>query len=75
MRWLFHAGRTAEAAEAYRAYVEETTPDAIERLVGDVVEGPRTALLCLEADPAGCHRRVITDALLEREPGLRVVDL
>jgi uncharacterized protein (DUF488 family) len=75
LRWLFHAGRTEEAAAAYREHVEAASPDALDRLADEVVEGRRTALLCLEADPAGCHRRVITDALQAREPGIQVVDL
>jgi uncharacterized protein (DUF488 family) len=36
---------------------------------------PRTALMCLEADPAVCHRRTLTDALRARVPKLTVVDL
>ena len=76
LRWLFHAGRSAEAATAYRRHVETTAPEALAELADEVAgEGPRTALLCLEADPAGCHRRVITDALRERVAGLDVVDL
>jgi uncharacterized protein (DUF488 family) len=75
LRFLFHAGRTAEAAAAYRAHVEQHAPDALERLAEELEHGPATALLCLEADPAGCHRRVITDALHERLRDLRVVDL
>ena len=75
LRWLFHAGRTQEAAAAYREHVERESPEALAELAGEVATGPRTALLCLEADPAGCHRRVITDALGERVPGLEVVDL
>jgi uncharacterized protein (DUF488 family) len=75
LRWLFHQGRAAEAAAAYRAHVEEHAPDALDALAGEVGDGPRTALLCLEADPAGCHRRVICDALGERLAGLEVVDL
>jgi hypothetical protein len=31
--------------------------------------------MCLEADPAVCHRRVLTDALRERRPELQVIDL
>ena len=31
--------------------------------------------MCLEADPAGCHRRVVAEALQERRPDLDVVDL
>jgi uncharacterized protein (DUF488 family) len=75
MRWLFHSGRIAEAAAAYRAHVDAETPEAIDELAAELDTEPPTALLCLEADPAGCHRRVITDALRERRPGLRVVDL
>ena len=75
LRFLFHAGRIAEAATAYRAHVEAHSPDALDGLAAELDHGPRTALLCLEADPAGCHRRVITDALLERRPDLSVVDL
>ena len=37
--------------------------------------GPATALLCLEASPAGCHRRVVAELLGERVAGLVVVDL
>lgn len=75
LRWLFHAGRVAEAAGAYRAHVEGTAPEAIDRLVDELDRAPPTALMCLEADPAGCHRRVITDLMRERRPDLRVVDL
>jgi len=31
--------------------------------------------MCLEADPAACHRRVVAEALRRREPDLEVVDL
>ncbi len=31
--------------------------------------------MCLEADPAVCHRRQLADALRERVPELAVVDL
>jgi uncharacterized protein (DUF488 family) len=75
MRWLFHAGRLAEARAAYRERVARETPEAIAELAAELDAAPPTALLCLEADPAGCHRRVITDALRERRADLRVVDL
>ena len=75
MRWLFHAGRLAEASAAYRAHVDRETPEAIDELAAELDTEPPTALLCLEADPAGCHRRIITDALRERRSELRVVDL
>jgi uncharacterized protein (DUF488 family) len=75
LRWLFRAGRTVEAAAAYKTHVEEQAPEALDELAAELDGAPPTALLCLEADPAGCHRRVITDALRGRRAGLEVVDL
>jgi uncharacterized protein (DUF488 family) len=75
LRVLFRAGRLQEAAAAYRRHVEATAPDELDALAVELDGAPRTALLCLEADPAGCHRRVVTDALRERRADLAVVDL
>ncbi|MCW3046601.1 MAG: hypothetical protein JWO74_885 [Solirubrobacterales bacterium] len=75
LRVLYRAGRLQEAAAAYRRHVESTAPDALDALAAELADGPRTALLCLEADPAGCHRRVVTEALRERRADLAVVDL
>ena len=75
LRWLFHRGRIAEAREAYRLYVEEFSAAALDDLADELDDGPRTALLCLEADPAHCHRRVLCEALRERQPDLVVIDL
>jgi uncharacterized protein (DUF488 family) len=75
LRWLFHAGRVAEAATAFRAHIETSAPEALDALASELDHAPPTALLCLEADPAVCHRRVLTTALRERRPDLVVVDL
>ena len=75
LRWLFRTGRRAEAAAAYKAHVEAHAPEALDELAAELDRAPATALLCLEADPGGCHRRVITDALRARRAGLEVVDL
>jgi uncharacterized protein (DUF488 family) len=75
LRHDFHAGRLEPARAGYRRHVELTATDALDALAGELEHGPRTALLCLEADPAGCHRRVLTELMAERVPGLRVVDL
>jgi uncharacterized protein (DUF488 family) len=75
LRHDFHAGRLEQARAGYRAHVEATAPEALSALQDELEHGPRTALLCLEADPAGCHRRVLTEVLRERRPGLEVVDL
>ena len=75
IRWLFKHGRVAEGAPAFREHVERTAAPELDRLAAELERGPRTALLCLEADPAVCHRRVVTEALRARRPGLEVVDL
>jgi len=75
LRWLFHAGRVEEAAAAFLAHVEQAAPDALDALASELEHAPATALLCLEAEPAGCHRRVLTGSLQARLPALRVVDL
>lgn len=75
LRHDFHAGRLERARAGYRAHVEARAPEALDRLAGELPAGPRTALLCLEQDPAGCHRRVLAELLTERVRGLRVVDL
>ena len=53
------------------------TPDAQDALatLGDLVRSERpVCILCFEADPAHCHRRLVADALRERMP-LEVDDL
>ena len=75
IRWLFKAGRLAEAASGYRAHVEGTAAGELDGLAAELRRGPRTAMLCLEAEPAACHRRVLAEALRTRVPELEVVDL
>jgi uncharacterized protein (DUF488 family) len=75
IRGLFRAGRTAEAAPAYRGHIEATATAELDALAAELPAGPPTALLCLEENPAGCHRRIVAEALAERVAGLDVVDL
>jgi uncharacterized protein (DUF488 family) len=75
IRWLFKHGRAAEGAAAFRAYIERAAPHELDELAAELDRGPRTALMCLEAEPAVCHRRVLTEALRARRPDLKVVDL
>ncbi len=75
IRWYFKNGRSDEGATLYRAHVDAETPEALDELAAELDAGPPTALLCLEAEPAGCHRRVITEALRARRADLAVVDL
>lgn len=75
LRTLYKAGRVAEAAPAFRARVEADAGAELDVLARELDAAPPTALLCLEADPATCHRRMLTEALRERRPELEVVDL
>jgi uncharacterized protein (DUF488 family) len=75
IRWFFKHGRAAEGAQSFREHVERTAAHELDELAAALDRGPRTALMCLEAEPAVCHRRVLTDALRVRRPDLQIVDL
>ena len=64
IRWYFKHGKVAEGREQYRVHLD-AQPD-LDELAAELPRAPRTALLCLEADPADCHRRVIAEALAGR---------
>jgi uncharacterized protein (DUF488 family) len=75
IRWYFKHGQSAEGASQFRSHVEATAEDELDALAASLDRAPRTALMCLEADPAVCHRRVVAEALAARRPDLVVVDL
>ena len=75
IRWLFKNRREAEGREAFRAHVEDTAAAELDALAEELGTAPPTVLLCLEAAPEGCHRRVIAEQLSRRRPELEVVDL
>jgi uncharacterized protein (DUF488 family) len=75
LRHLYKHGQVAAGAEGFATHIEATAAAELDALAAELGTVPPTALLCLEADPAECHRRVLTDALRRRRPGLRVVDL
>jgi uncharacterized protein (DUF488 family) len=75
IRWFYKHGKSAEGAPAFRHHVEDTAAEQLDALAAELDRAPRTALMCLEADPEVCHRRQLTEALRERRPDLEVVDL
>ena len=75
IRHLFRTNQIREAREQFRAHIEANAADELDALAAELPNAPRTALLCLEADPAGCHRRVVAESLADRLPGLEVIDL
>jgi uncharacterized protein (DUF488 family) len=75
IRWYYKNGRVAEGAARFRDHVAGEAAEELDALAGELATAPPTALMCLEADPATCHRRVLVEELVRRRPGLRVVDL
>jgi uncharacterized protein (DUF488 family) len=73
IRWLYKHGRAAEGAPQFREHVEKTAAHELDDLAADLDR--RTALMCLEADPAVCHRRTLTEALKAQRADLEVIDL
>ncbi len=75
IRWLYRAGRSEEARLAFSEHIERTAAEDLDALARELDRAPATALMCLEADPAECHRRVLAESLLRRRPEIAVVDL
>jgi len=75
IRWYFRNRQEDEGIARFTAYVEAEHADALDRLADELDDGPRTALMCLEADHLVCHRHVLTERLRVRRPDLVVVDL
>lgn len=77
IRVLYRSGRLAEASAAFALHVEAHEAGALDELAIELgaEDAPRTALLCLESDPAQCHRSVVAERLRSRLPDLEVIDL
>jgi uncharacterized protein (DUF488 family) len=61
-RDLYKSGRVPEGRAAYEEHLLGERADALRDLV-PLLEERRSALMCVEHDPAVCHRTVILDAL------------
>jgi uncharacterized protein (DUF488 family) len=72
------AARSGDHATMHRIFLEQlATPGAQEQLetLSDLVKSNRrVCILCFEADPAHCHRRLVAQAL-QKKLQLDVVDL
>jgi len=67
-------GRVDEMRAIFAAHMEEPQAQADYARLRALAGERRVALLCFEADHAGCHRAVLAQRLAE-EDGLTVVDL
>jgi uncharacterized protein (DUF488 family) len=61
-RDLYKSGNVAEGQRCYEAHLLGERRGALETLV-PLLQEKRCALMCVEHDPATCHRTVIVDAL------------
>lgn len=71
------AARAGRVGEMHAIFEEQlATPEAQIQLAQatEVAGEKRAALLCFEADAAGCHRRIVAERMRERI-GCEVVDL
>jgi uncharacterized protein (DUF488 family) len=77
IRWFYKNNQSDEGARRFATHIETTAADDLDELAAELQrpDTPTTALMCLEAEPAVCHRRTLTDHLRRRLPDLRVVDL
>jgi uncharacterized protein (DUF488 family) len=58
----------------YEAHLEDAAAQLQLAEAADLARERRVALLCYEADAAGCHRRIVADRL-HAATGCEVVDL
>ena len=71
----FHSPETVdEGRRNFRAQLDNGSHEALERLV-DHARSQRVAVLCVERAAAACHRTVITDAALELNGALEVIQV
>jgi uncharacterized protein (DUF488 family) len=71
------AARKGRIAEMHAIFEEQLeTPEAQLQLIEatEIASERPAALLCFEADAAGCHRRIVAERIRERT-GAKVVDL
>lgn len=56
-------GRVAEMRRIYEAHLAEPATQLQLAQAAGIARDRATALLCYEADPAGCHRRIVAERI------------
>ena len=67
-------GRIAEMTAIFEEHLQEPAAQLALSEAAEIASERRTALLCYEAQAAGCHRRIVADLIAERT-GVEIVDL
>lgn len=62
-RQAARAGRTDEMRRIFETHMEEPAAQLALQRAGEIAEQSKSALLCYEADPCGCHRHIIAEKL------------
>ena len=65
-RQAVRAGRPAEMHRIYEAHLQEPQAQLQLAEAVDIARERPAALLCYEADPAHCHRRIVAERMAER---------
>ena len=71
-RASFRTGDGEDGRERMREILANGAGDALQRVV-ELASNARIAVLCVEREPRRCHRDVITDAAVERNPVIQVI--
>jgi uncharacterized protein (DUF488 family) len=69
-----HHGRIAEIHRIYEVHLAEPAAQLQLAQATEIATTRKAALLCYEADAAGCHRRIVADRIREAT-GIEVEDL
>lgn len=56
-------GKVAEMGRIYEAHLAEPAAQLQLAQAAGIARDRATALLCYEADPAGCHRRIVAERI------------
>ena len=67
-------GRVSEMHEIFEAHLAEPAAQLQLAQATEIAGERRTALLCYEADAAGCHRRIVAERIRDAI-GIEVIDL
>jgi uncharacterized protein (DUF488 family) len=68
------AGRTEEMRRIFETHMQEPAAQLALQQAGKIAVQSKSALLCYEADPCGCHRHIIAQKL-SKALGLKIEDL
>lgn len=73
-RLAARAGRIAEMTAIYEAHLAEPAAQMALKEAEAIARDRPAAMLCFEADAAGCHRRIVAERV-RKTTGCEVVDL